>query len=137
MPSQKYGSILVVDDQENWRNLLTEILTSDGHIVKTAANVQEAENALQESSFDIATIDMRLVDEKNGNVDGLRVLKKAKELHPNLKAIILTGYPDNEQKAKALNYYKVDGYYEKVPHGQALDIDEFSRLIFKLLAQQD
>jgi hypothetical protein len=50
-----------------------------------------------------------------------------------IKAIILTGYPDSEQKNKAIECYHAEGYLEKVPDGTPLDIDKFSQLIFGLL----
>lgn len=127
------GNILVVDDQPNWRELLSIVLTDDGHIVKTATNSQEAIDLLQRNSFDIAILDMRLVDASPYNIQGMEVLKEAKKIQPFIKVIILTGYPDHMQKEKAVNFYRADGYYEKAPNGKPFDIDVFSRLIFDML----
>ncbi len=123
--------ILVVDDQQGWRELLEDILTEDGHEVKTAGNLKEASELLREP-FDIATIDMRLVDSSLYNIDGMRVLKEAKTRQPSMKAVILTGYPDPAQKDKALNFYGADGYYEKAPDGKPFDIDKFRQAIYNL-----
>lgn len=130
----KKGKILVVDDQQGWRELLEDILTeNDEYYVQTAGNLNEAIELLESRSFDLATIDMRLVDASPYNIDGMKVLEEAKKQQPLIKAIILTGYPDIEQKHKALNYYKADGYYEKAPDGKPFDIDEFKQVIYELL----
>lgn len=132
--SQKLCSnILVVDDQANWRELLVEILEKDGYTVKTASSFQEAKRLLENEIFDLVTIDMRLEDASVYNVDGMAVLKEAKAKHPCMKMIVLTGYVNPEQKAKALEYYHADGYYEKAPDGKPFDIDQFSNAISKLL----
>ena len=127
------GTIFVVDDHQTWRKLLVEILQDDGHNVKTATTFQEAISLLDSDNFDIAIIDMRLVDASEFNIEGMKVLKEAKRLHPSIKAIILTGYPTPEQKTKAIEYYHADHYLEKAPEGKPFDIDKFSRLIFELL----
>ncbi len=130
---KRSGSILVVDDNSSWRKLLYEVLTDDGHDVKKASNLKEAIKLLGIDMFDLAILDMRLVDELQNNIDGMKVLKEAKSKQPNIKAIILTGYPDSEHKEKALSFYNADGYFEKVPQGTSLDINVFSKLIFDLL----
>jgi len=130
------GNILVVDDHPNWPELLSIILTDDGHKVTKAANFQEAVDLLKCNPFDIAILDMRLVDASSYNIQGMEVLKEAKKIRPSIKAIILTGYPDQKQREKALNFYKADGYYEKAPDGKPFDIDVFSKEIFRLLNEK-
>ena len=76
---------------------------------------------------------MRLVDDLAYNIQGMGLLQEAKKLQPAAKAVILTGYPDSAQRDKALNFYKADGYFEKAPEGEPLDIDQFSRIVFSLL----
>lgn len=125
------GKILVIDDQEGWRELLEDILSED-YEIETARNLKEAIDLLSTETFDLATIDMRLVDASPYNIDGMKALKEAKRRHPSMKAIILTGYPDEKQKEKALSY-GADGYYEKAPDGEPFDIDEFKQVIFGLL----
>ncbi len=127
------GKILVVDDQQGWRELLDDILRQEGHEVKTAENMDSAIGLLKSEKFDIAVLDMRLVDSSSYNIDGMRVLKEAKERQPSIKAIVLTGYSDEEQKKRALDFYHADGYYEKAPDGNPFDIDEFIQIISGLL----
>jgi len=125
-------NILVVDDQSNWRELLSVILTDDGYNVTIATDFQEAVDLLKCNPFDIAILDMRLVDASSYNIQGMEVLREAKKHQPSIKAIILTGYPDIKQREKAVNFYKADGYYEKAPDGKPFDIEVFSKEIFRL-----
>jgi DNA-binding NtrC family response regulator len=46
MVNKRCETILVVDDQQNWRDLLVNILESDGYEVFTASNFQEAKTLL-------------------------------------------------------------------------------------------
>lgn len=133
MENKQHGVILVVDDQQSWRELLLGILENDGHEVVIARNFQETKTLLNTKRFDLAIIDMRLVDSDVYNIEGMKVLQEVKRQHPGMKAIIFTGYPDPDQKIKAIEYYHADDYLEKVPGGKPLNIDEFSQKIFNLL----
>lgn len=132
MTNKRTGTILVVDDHSNWRDLLSTLLESDGHRIITASNVEEARVQLRDNDFDIAVLDMRLVDDVF-DVGGMLLLREAKRLRPSMKAIILTGFPDPEQCTKAIEFYGADGYYEKAPDGRPFDIDQFSKMIIELL----
>jgi len=136
MASKRLGTILVVDDHYNWCQLLREILEYDGHQVATARCSEEARALLSASRFDVAVLDMRLVADVF-DVGGMILLQEIKNLYPSMKAIILTGFPDPDQRAKAIEFYGADGYYEKAPDGKPFDIDQFSDLINRLLKNQN
>jgi DNA-binding NtrC family response regulator len=135
MATKRTGVILVVDDHEDWCQLLSTVLTLDGHQVVTAGTFDEAKEVLKNSCFDIAVFDMRLMVDGVFGAQGMMLVVEAKKLHPSMKAIILTGFPDESQRAKALDFYHADRYLEKAPGGQTFDIDAFSQLIFDLLAE--
>lgn len=122
--------ILVVDDQPNWRELLTDILQNDDYCVITASSFIEAKNLLlSNQKFDLALFDMRLVDSEVYNIQGMKLLEFAKHTKPPITAIILTGYPNPEQERRAREYYGADDYISKVPNGDPFDIDKFSKKI--------
>jgi len=127
------GSILVIDDQNSWRVLLKEILESEGHTVFTANTFQTGKNLLETQEIDIAIIDMRLVDSEHYNVQGLALLKEVRKHRPSAKAIILTGYPDDIQKKRAMSFHAY-AYLEKVPDGNPFDIDKFRDMVTQLLS---
>lgn len=133
MQNQQEKTILVVDDQKGWRKLVVSILQKNGYIVTTADNFEKAKALLQSEQFDLAVIDMRLIDADSYNIQGMEILKERKAHYPEMKTVILTGYPDEKQKKKALEYYGAAAYLEKVPGGNPLDVDEFSRTIVAIL----
>ena len=129
--------ILVVDDTLAWRKVISKYLQRKGYLVFTAANSNDALTLLKEKKFDLVSLDMRLVDKYSDNIEGLSLLKVTKELQPFAKAIILTGYPDEEQRAKALGFYHADGFYEKAPDGEPFDIGHFGEIVQQLLSESN
>jgi DNA-binding NtrC family response regulator len=127
------GDILVVDDYENWRSFVKSVLEEDGHHVTTVATHSEAEEKLNNKVFDVAVLDMRLVDDEKYNVQGMALLKTIKEQKPSTGAIILTGYPDPLHEHRARTFYGADAYLSKVPDNTEFDIEAFSRLVAQLV----
>ncbi len=83
------NKILVVDDEDALRTVLSAELEGEGYQVGTAADGQEAINILGKSAFDLILLDIKMP-----NVDGFEVLKFVKENHPKTKVIMLTGFAD-------------------------------------------
>ncbi len=81
--------ILVVDDEEPLRSVLSSELTSGGYDVATAADGDEAIESVQNKKFDLVLLDIKM-----GKVDGFEVLKYIKKSYPALKVIMLTGFAD-------------------------------------------
>ena len=52
--------ILVVDDEDNLRDVLVEVLKRDGHEVDSAADGAEALRRLEESRYDLVVTDLRM-----------------------------------------------------------------------------
>lgn len=99
---------LVVDDEEGIRFFIEETLRRSGHVVVTAASGEEALNALRDSRFDLAVVDLKL----GGRVDGLRVLEAISWRWPEMVVIILTGHGSLESARKAIRE-GVDRYMVK------------------------
>ena len=79
--------ILVVDDEKITRQNLEHVFKKDGYQVNTASNGSEALEFLEQSAFDVIVTDLKM-----GEVDGIAVLEKAKNINPNTEVIIITGY---------------------------------------------
>jgi adenylate cyclase len=75
-PRQNSGRILVVDDTEANRDLLSRRLRRQGHTVATADGGQSALDAVAKSQFDLILLDLIMPD-----INGLEVLKRLKA-HP-------------------------------------------------------
>jgi DNA-binding NtrC family response regulator len=81
--------ILVVDDEEALRMVLSSELEGEGYKVASAADGREAINILTSTEFDLVLLDIKMP-----NVDGFEVLKFSKERWPNTKIVMLTGFAD-------------------------------------------
>ncbi len=101
------SSVLVIDDDEKMRELLTTILEGEGYYVESAANGKQAIEACKKVHFDVALIDIELPD-----VKGTVLLRTLKEIKPKMVRIIVTGHPSIENAVKAINE-KADGYILK------------------------
>jgi DNA-binding NtrC family response regulator len=89
--------ILVVDDEPIIRKILETILESAGYKVILAANGDEAIVALHNEKYDVVITDLQM-----GDPDGFAVLKKAKDLNPLFKGIVITGNKDVSAPIKAI-----------------------------------
>ena len=90
--------ILVVDDEQNFLELMMRILSKRGFAVKTAANGDEALKLLEQQSFDLVLLDIKM-----GPMNGIQLLEKIKERQPLVKAIMMTAYPTNETRVQAMD----------------------------------
>ena len=86
--------ILLVEDHDDTRLVLTRLLDRFGHGVTSAGNVADARRLLHETNFDILLSDIGLPD---GTGFGLVV--EAKQLQP-LKAVALTAWASDEDKER-------------------------------------
>jgi CheY-like chemotaxis protein len=77
------ANIMVVDDSRLIRNVLQEILTSDGHEVIEATNGQEAIKMIAEQTPDCIILDILMPE-----MDGFEVLKVLKNEAPKIPVVI-------------------------------------------------
>ncbi len=81
--------VLVVDDEDALRTVLSGELTSEGYDVGTAADGDDAISTLQKQTFDLILLDIKMP-----RMHGFEVLKFVKEKHPETKVVMLTGFAD-------------------------------------------
>jgi len=84
------GSILIVDDEEQFRDVVAEILQSAGHRVESANSGQQALLMLAESSFDIVITDLGM-----SGISGWELADQIHRVHPETKIILATGWGAN------------------------------------------
>jgi DNA-binding NtrC family response regulator len=132
MSDNVIGNILVVDDQENWRHGLEDILVKEGHSVKTVACFEDAEREISQDIFDIVIIDVRLEDKDVHNVQGLKLFRNIKSLKTSPKVVIITGYPNSIANG-FLEKYGADALILKAPKSSHFDAQSFSEQIQNLL----
>jgi DNA-binding NtrC family response regulator len=99
--------ILVIDDDESVRKVLTTILKEEGYVVDTAENGKEAIEKTKTNSYSLALIDVRLPD-----MEGTKLLAAINETSPKMVKIMVTGYPSMRSAIEAVNK-GADGYILK------------------------
>ena len=90
-------SILLVDDNLHILELYQEILSEEGYQLTKAKSGEMAIEALENQAFDMVITDLNM-----GKMNGLKVLKRAKEVHPETMVIVMTGNTDIEYAIEAL-----------------------------------
>ena len=80
-------SLLVVDDDDVFRERLGRAIAGRGYAVRTAANADEAVALATQALPRFAVLDLRMPGD-----DGLVVLRRLRELAPDLRAVMLTGH---------------------------------------------
>lgn len=82
--------VLVVDDEDIVRKLMSNILHNAGMEVLTAQNGEEALRVLQENGCDVVVSDVRMA-----GMSGFDLLKQVKAQHPDTAFVIMTGHADS------------------------------------------
>ncbi len=123
--SGKY-KILVIDDDENIRKVVTTILQDKGYAVDTAETGSEAISKSQQSTYNLMLIDIRLPD-----MEGTELLSKVHETTPKIRKIIVTGYPTLQNAVTAVNE-GADAYVMK-----PFDVENMLDTIKKQLEKQE
>ncbi len=82
------ANILVVDDEMGIRELLSEILSDEGHVVQTAENAQQAREARAAETPDLVLLDIWMPD-----TDGVTLLKEwQRDGHLTMPVIMMSGH---------------------------------------------
>jgi DNA-binding response OmpR family regulator len=89
--------ILIAEDDDSLREILQEFLGASQRTIQTYRNGEEALPALGKSMFDIVITDLMMP-----GVDGLQVLREAKDHHPDCVVIIITGYASLDTAIQAI-----------------------------------
>ena len=92
------AKIIVVDDVQDACILLKKILERKGHEVYTFTEEDDVIEFLQKNPADLAILDIKLK-----RLSGIDLLGHLKAIQPDLKAIMLTGYPTIETAKESLH----------------------------------
>lgn len=92
------GRILVLDDEENYAEMLQELLRGHNYQVDMATRPERAIGQLEEIPYDLV-----ISDYKMPVMDGADFLKKARELYPNLPFILVSGLMNTPELVKVAN----------------------------------
>jgi len=87
------SDILVIDDEQDIRELIGEILKDEGHSTRLARNSQSAFEEINRAEPDLIILDIWL---KDSEFDGIDILKKTKQDNPNIPVVIISGHGNIE-----------------------------------------
>jgi len=90
---KKNKTILVVDDEKDFLELMKSRLEASGYDVATASNSKEAIDLAEEREFDLILMDLVL----EGNKNGVEIFKEIRKIRPDAKAILITAYGPEEE----------------------------------------
>jgi len=90
--------ILIIDDDENIRKVLSTILEEEGYEVESVDTAKKAIEKTRRKFYNLALIDIRLPD-----MEGIELLTRMKDTTPKMRKIIITGYPTLQNAVEAVN----------------------------------
>jgi len=89
--------ILVVDDEKQQRNIASKMLLILGYQVETASSGEEAIDFVRNQSMDLVILDMIM----DPGINGRQTYEHISKIKPGQKAIIASGFSENEEVRKA------------------------------------
>jgi len=120
------SNILIVDDEQSYRQLLTLVFESDGHSIRTAPNGREAVRLVSEEAPDVIVSDVRMPD-----MDGIEMLRAVRETHPDLGVVFMTAHASVESAREAFKL-GADDFVTK-----PFDVEELKLIVRKTLEKQE
>ncbi len=90
--------VLVVDDEQSIRDLLTKTLALAEYDVETAADCSAALGLLRASEYDLLIADLSMP-----GMDGLTLIRQVRRVHADLPIIIITGFSSESSAIEAVN----------------------------------
>ena len=120
------AKILIVDDDEGCRILLSHLLRREGFNVLTSPDGNTALNAIRMESPDVL-----LLDYKMEGMDGMEVLKLAKGMDPDLPVVMITGFANIPGAIEAIKAGAHDYLAKPFEHNEVI------RIIRRALAETE
>ncbi|MEW6361919.1 MAG: sigma-54-dependent transcriptional regulator [Pyrinomonadaceae bacterium] len=120
------SNILIVDDEQSYRQLLTLVFESDGHSIRTASNGREALELIKAEPADVIITDVRMPD-----MDGIELLKSAREYQPDIGVVLMTAFASVETAREAFKL-GADDFIQK-----PFDVEELKLIVRKTLEKQE
>ena len=91
--------VLIIDDNFDIRNLVSNILKDKNYDIRQAANYDQAVNEIDKKLPDLAIVDVKL---DKGDKDGIDLLKKIKKMSDHVPVIVISGHANVEMAVEAL-----------------------------------
>ena len=118
MSGKEASSILVVDDEKSMREFLEIMLSQEGYCTTLAESGEDACRILENQRFDLVITDIRMKD-----VNGIGVLKKAREKDQDAVVVLISAFATAETAVEAMK----EGAYDYIP--KPFKVKEFKNLV--------
>jgi DNA-binding NtrC family response regulator len=118
--------LLIVDDEQSYRQLLTLVFEGDGHQIRTAMNGRDALEQLQEAPADVIITDVRMPD-----MDGIELLRAARELYQDIGVVLMTAFATVDTAREAFKL-GADDFIQK-----PFDVEELKIIVKKAFERQE
>jgi len=127
--------ILIIEDDESFRGILTLILEKEGYLVVGAKDAHQAIETAKKTFFELVIADVRLP----GGMDGIEAVAKIKGIRPEAKSIVIivTGYSDEQAAVRALRLGVDDYIYKPFEREQFLHSVEQNLRTYRLEREKE
>lgn len=112
------AKILVVDDEPSMREMLSDLLKSEGYGVLAVANGEKAVARVRDKKPEVVLLDMKM-----SGMDGIETLTQIRQINKNVSIIIITAYGTMRNVVEAMKL----GIYDYVT--KPFDIEKLKRLV--------
>ncbi|MDA8853333.1 sigma-54 dependent transcriptional regulator [Amylibacter sp.] len=118
------GDILIVDDEKDIRELVSDILIDEGYSTDLAANSEETFKSIKKSKPQLIILDIWL---KESKLDGIDILKHVKLSNPDIPIVIISGHGNIEIAVAAIK----QGAYDFIE--KPFNIDQLTVVIARAM----
>ncbi|MGB3148869.1 MAG: sigma-54 dependent transcriptional regulator [Paracoccaceae bacterium] len=118
------NDILIVDDERDIRDLISDILKDEGFVTRTAANSDDCMAEINAAPPSLMILDIWL---KDSRMDGIDILKTVKRDNPDIPIIIISGHGNIEIAVAAIK----QGAYDFIE--KPFNIDQLTVVIARAM----
>ncbi len=119
------ANIIIVDDEQSYRQLLTLVFEDEGNSIRTAMNGRQALALLEEGPADVIISDVKMPD-----MDGIEMLRAVRETQPDMGVVLMTAFASVETAREAFKL-GADDFIQK-----PFDVEELKLIVKKTLEKQ-
>jgi two-component system, NtrC family, response regulator PilR len=120
------SNLLIVDDEQSYRQLLSLVFEGDNHSIRTANNGREALEVLETFPAEIIISDVKMPD-----MNGIELLRSARESNPDIGVVLMTAFASVETAREAFKL-GADDFITK-----PFDVEELKAIVKKTLEKQE
>ena len=119
------ANILIVDDEQSYRQVLSMVFANDDNVIRTAMNGRQALDLLQQEPAEVIISDVRMPD-----MDGIELLRSVRETQPDIGVVLMTAFASVETAREAFKL-GADDFVTK-----PFDVEELKLIVTKTLEKQ-